>query len=300
MPSLKELIQSADTGSSQIITKVDQPLSGVGGLPHASVTNERPIYSVNDRKVIHIFLPQMGVFKFFINPKQINYGYSKITKSVQTKGGFSNQYWGESLPTLKIQGTTGSSGIEGINALYEAYRSEQYAFDPSGLLLSEQAFKAPLEIAAKNIIDSSLNVANSIASGGNVGQSIGSLFSDALLPNNSTIYPDPPTLAQLAFSVEIYYSGCVYRGWFEDFSHTEDADNFLHNYNISFKVTQKRGYRLNYLPWHKSPIGAPHDSPYSFEDDGKYTTTQPTINYTSLPTGVKRQVTQLQRNVTGR
>jgi hypothetical protein len=55
----------------------------------------------------------------------------------------------------------------------------------------------------------------------------------------------------------MYYDGWVFRGYFQDMTVTESADNFLLSYDINFVVTQRRGYRGNYMPWHRSPKHGP-------------------------------------------
>ena len=64
----------------------------------------------------------------------------------------------------------------------------------------------------------------------------------------------------------MYYNGWVYRGFFENMTINERADNFLMEYQMTFTVTQRRGYRMNYFPWSKSASNGPsqYTSPYSF------------------------------------
>jgi hypothetical protein len=80
-----------------------------------------------------------------------------------------------------------------------------------------------------------------------------------------------PTLGSMAFTVEMYWSGWVFRGYFEDFTLDESADHLgMFDYSMNFAVTQKRGMRLNFMPWHKSATNGPSNSsvyggvPYSF------------------------------------
>jgi hypothetical protein len=205
----------------------------------------------------------------------MSYQYSKSINSTRTKGGFTLQYWGEELPALQIQGTTGSSGVEGINMLYEIYRAEQYAFDTAGLVISANN-------AAQNLVTAGFNAAgNAIGSGGvgqvlfggtatgNAGTSvqnsglIGGLFG-LNSPLNSVGSSNYVSLAQLAFTVEMYYDGWVYRGYFKSMTVSEKTHEF--DYTISFVVTQRRGYRTNFFPWHKNPAQGPsqYTTPNSF------------------------------------
>ena len=220
------------------------------------------------RNIITWFVPQFGTVRMFINPQNITYNHKKLITKERTKGGYTLQYWGEEMSTLNITGTTGSSGIEGINMLYEIYRAEQYGFDAVGLTL-----------AANN---AAADVANNLVQGigGALGQAIGgnnltAAASGAGLlggvlgldsPNNMLSARNIPSLASLAFAVEMYYNGWVYRGFFESMSVTERADNFLLDYNMQFTATQRRGYRTNYFPWSESPVSGPstYNTPDSF------------------------------------
>lgn len=233
------------------------------GLPFSKVINNRA--GQLRRNIITWFIPEFGIVRMYVNPNQIQYGFKKLINKDKTKGGYTLQYWGEDLTTLTIQGTTGSSGIEGINVLYEIYRAEQYAFDTAGLVM-----------AATN--DSSQNLVGALGTAiggdagsvlfGGVGQGsgvIGGLLgldvpASSLSSNNFT------SLAKLAFTVEMYYNGWVYRGFFESMNFTEAADNFLINYTLIFTATQKRGYRTNYFPWSRSPKDGPSriDTPWSY------------------------------------
>jgi hypothetical protein len=82
------------------------------------------------RSLIQWQLPHLGSNQFlemYVNPQNIQFSSRKEINKIRTKGGFIAQYWGEDLDTINIQGTTASSGIEGINALRDIYRSEQLA-----------------------------------------------------------------------------------------------------------------------------------------------------------------------------
>ncbi len=234
---------------------------GLGATQQNQLPNNRPAYS--KRNLIHWLVPEGPIIQMYINPQNIRYTYKKLINSQKTKGGYVLQYWGEELTTLAISGTTGTSGIEGINVLYDLYRNEQIAFDPFALAI---AAKAQQDQAAANSsdlfgLDSALNS--------------GSNFISSLIGASQTIGPSAmiqtPTLASLAFTVELYWSGEVYRGYFTDFSVTENAEKLgLFDYDMNFTVTQKRGFRQNFLGWHKSATSGPSNSnpisgiPHSF------------------------------------
>lgn len=242
------------------------------GLPYSKVPLLKP--GLSKRNIISWFIPEFGVVKMYVNPNRITYSNQKIIPKERTKGGYSLQYLGEDLTSLTIAGTTGSSGIEGINMLYEIYRAEQYAFDSIGLTLSANSSNGIADLAAKSVG----------ALGGVVGQGIGGLLGQGfqnetaqaigsgilqgvLGVNNASSPVNTISLAQLAFTVEMYYNGSVYRGFFEKFDYTEDAGNFPITYNMTFVATQKRGYRENYFPWSRSANKGPsqYDTPTSFD-----------------------------------
>jgi len=243
------------------------------GLPYNKVPNNND--ATLKRNIITWFVPQFGIVRMFVNPQNISYQDKKIIHKDRTKGGYTLQYWGEELTTLSISGTTGSSGIEGINALWEVYRAEQFAFDAVGLSLAANNAAAD---AANNLVS---------GLGGALGQGINSILPGPLQtnsasagaagagllggilgldsPNNNLSQRNIPSLAQLAFTVEMYYNGWVYRGYFEHFTLNERADSFALEYQMSFVATQRRGYRTNYFPFHHNPSQASdYNTPLSF------------------------------------
>lgn len=251
------------------------PVANGNGLPYSQVPSNfnDPIIQ---RNIISWFVPQFGVAQMFINPQNISYSNKKLITKDRTKGGFTLQYWGEDLTTINISGTTGSAGIEGINMLYEIYRAEQYGFD--AVALNMAANNASSDVAS--------NLVNTL--GGNLGQ-----FTNSLLPSKNQVGPNTaaaggagllggilgmdspnnllsarniPTLAQLAFTVEMYWAGTIYRGYFDSMTHTIRSDNFLIDYQIIFMATQRRGYSTNWFPWsHAANAGySTYNSPNSF------------------------------------
>lgn len=205
------------------------------------------------RNIIHWFIPEFGVIRMFVNPNNMVYNYKKLISKEITKGGYNLQYWGEELTTINISGTTGSSGIEGINVLKEMYRSEQLSFD--GVALSMAGSNA----AAQDILQQGIDSLGSKI-GGTAGSLVAGLTEGVLgldSPNNSLAPQNVPTLAQAAFTIEMYYNGLVYRGFFDNFVITERADNFCFDYSTVFVVTQERGYRTNYFPFHRSANEGP-------------------------------------------
>lgn len=244
---------------------------GVGAVPSSSglgtrqsrVRNERA--AVDTRHIVHWLVPEQPIVQMYINPQNIAYNYKKGISQQRTKGGFVLQYWGEELSTLRISGTTGTSGIEGINVLYDVYRNEQLAIDPYALFLAANKDRSSIE---------SLGSTLGSAVGGSVGSAIGSAVGSLLQSGANAANPmsrPSPSLASIAFSVEMYWSGEVYRGYFTSFSVTEKADNLgMFDYDMEFVVTQKRGMRQNFLAWHRSAVSGPSNmdpefgTPHSF------------------------------------
>lgn len=216
----------------------------------------------SNRKLMHWLVPDGPVVQMYINPQNVNYGYKKIINSARTKGGYLLQYWGPDLISLSIQGSTGTSGIEGINVLKDVYENEQLAFDPVALAFAAKRNK---EVTASNFGGFDEHLFSNLES----GTFLQDIFNNSKrlnLPSSSG-----PTLASLAFQVELYWSGEVYRGFFESFNIEEKANNLgIFDYTIQFKATQRRGFRENFLAWHRSPTGGPSHTdpnfgaPYSF------------------------------------
>jgi hypothetical protein len=239
------------------------------GLPSSKV----PDYRVAEfrRDIIHWFVPEFGVVRMYVNPYNIQYQHKKLINKDRTKGGYILQYWGEDLTILTLSGTTGSSGIEGINVLYEIYRAEQLAFDAVGLSLAADN----AAIGATNQIVSGIGdaVGSAIGSsiGGSFGGSVGGLLGAGIAQgifgtdNFTSLAPRNITsLAQMAFGIEMFYSGWVYRGYFENMNITERADSVgLFEYTINFTTTQRRGYRFNSYPWQRSATSGPSNNDFA-------------------------------------
>lgn len=243
----KEFSSFADTSNTNGFNSTYDGLVDGNGLPTTKTKNQYE--GTVSRNLITWLVPEFGTVKMFINPQSISYNYGKEISNQRTKGGYSLQYWGETLPTLSIRGTSGSSGIEGINLLYEIYRAEQYAFDGQALTLEANNYDLAnyANTLASQAVDGifGANTNGFIEKiGGTIGKELLGTAPDSVVVENS--------LAQFAFTVEMYYNGAVFRGFFTKFSIEESADNFNFNYSIDFTVTQQRGYRKNFLPFHKN------------------------------------------------
>lgn len=237
--------------------------SQTGSSVRSALQHSRP--AVNKRNLVSWFVPEVGVVQMYINPQTMRYQERKHLSRQRTKGGYVLQYWGEELGQLSIQGTTGSSGIEGINVLQDVYRSEQLAFDPYALAFAAEA-DAQSEL---DIFGIGSPTGRLLGLGAEAGLG---MLNSAIATGSPSVQRPKPTLASLAFSVEMYWSGWVFRGFFQDFSVDERADRLgLFDYNITFIYTQRRGIRPNFLGWHRSPVHGPSNSdpqfgtPYSYQ-----------------------------------
>jgi hypothetical protein len=253
-PQSEDYFDSALTllGGDPSRSDIYNPSSSGLGTRQAKLRNELSAQST--RKIVHWMVPEGPIVQMYINPQNIVTAYAKDIQSTRTKGGFVIQYWGEKLTRLTINGTTGTSGIEGINVLYDIYRNEQLAFDPYALFL---ASKQKQDTYAGDIF----GIESALSSTDN--------FMSALVGASEEAIPQAakqgPTLASLATRVEMYWSGEIYRGYFESFNVTESVNHLgMFNYDIVFMVTQKRGYRRNFLAWHRSAVHGPSYSDPTF------------------------------------
>jgi hypothetical protein len=223
------------------------------------------------RNLVRWFIPETGVVEMYINPQNITYQHKKHITNVRTKGGYVLQYWGEELGTITINGTTGSSGVEGINVLEEIYRNEQVSFDSFALAVEaaqeQRALQSDLSGGAGfNLLAGVANLTNSAS------DRFFDTVNNVIETGGSNVSRPKPTLANYAFGVEMYWSGWVFRGYFSDFRVDEKSDKIgLFDYNMTFNFTQKRGLRTNFFAWHRSPTDGPSNSdpqtgtPHSFE-----------------------------------
>jgi hypothetical protein len=226
------------------MTKKDFEISNSSLLSNPGGPNNPVIPKYVERRDVILWrAPGIGYIEMYINPQQIRIDNKKIAQSTRTKAGFIYQYAGEDLTQISIDGTTGSSGIEGINLLEKVYRAEQLVFNGFATQLDSSAQALPGLAGAAEFALGGL---------GQVGREISSFLGSALLPD---IYNQPfPTLASLAAAVEMNHQGVVYRGYFESFGFTENAQTpGLFDYSIRFVAYSKLGERHNFMPWHRTP-----------------------------------------------
>jgi len=245
-------------GNSSSNSYIGYPINNVTDLANykSAINSSIPASSVSyKRRMMRWLVPEIGIVDMYINPQSLKIQHKKTIRAERTKGGFVIQYWGEELPTMQISGHTGSSGFEGINVLENIYRGEQLAFD--AIAIQELIkYQNEDEEAVRALIPG-------------VGQ-VFDFMKGLTNPNyNAGLSLPKPTLGAFASSIEMYYMGIAYRGFFTDFSVDESVNKLgMFDYNISFTITQKRGYRRNSLPWQHTATAGPSDHsiiPYTFD-----------------------------------
>ncbi|MDB2481590.1 hypothetical protein N9W84_00320 [bacterium] len=219
--------------------------------------------------------------RMYLNPESVGRGDTKIISEQQTKGGFAVQYWGEQLTSINITGTTGSSGIEGINVLRSIYRHEQLQFKN----ILQDRLKELKEDYRQAAVNRSFESKPEINDFGSAALAVGDFFLggvasqlvkgdmqvvDALVSaftepprEQYSNFSNTPSLAALATSIDMYYQGETFRGFFTNMNFSEQASTpGIFNYNMTFKATLITGVRKNFMPWHRNPI-SPNGSPIS-------------------------------------
>jgi len=216
-------------------------------LPDIIANNPQTPKGRKSRQLIRWRVPGLGFVDMYINPQQMNISEKKIIQKQRTKGGYVIQYWGEELIDIRLQGNTGASGIEGINILRKVYRAEQDSFQQVAQMLADRvnAFSVGGNIAG-------LIGAGAQQSGGDFAGNVTGGLITGLLGGNSS--PSTlPTLGSLAVSVEMYFQGWVFKGYFNSFDVQESVNNGVgvYNYTLSFTVLDRRGVRSNIMPWQR-------------------------------------------------
>jgi len=197
------------------------------------------------------------ILPMYISPQNIQIAEKKLVQKKLTNGGFSVQYWGEDLPVLIASGVTGSGGIEAINILRRIYRHEQVHFD-NVVLDRLRQFAAEIESeASKSAEETNSSLLDTLGNAVTEGfETIIDIFNEgfnasAQVPGQVKLLPSP---AAFATSIDIYFHGEKYRGYFTDFSMNEDAESpGIIKFSFSFTITRRWGRRTNYMPWHRNP-----------------------------------------------
>jgi hypothetical protein len=195
--------------------------------------------SNRNQQVMTWRLPNGSTVQMYINPENFVVAESKQINHTRTKGGFVVQYWGDNLTKLTLSGTTGSSGVKGIQVLRDIYRAENSAF----------------EVMAASQENDIAEVVSDAKSNSDIG--LDTMFYALAQQSRENNFLLRPSLASLALSVSLFYQGISYRGYFTEFTVTENVQNLgLFDYQISFMVTETRGSRQNFMAWHKEPLAS--------------------------------------------
>lgn len=193
--------------------------------------------SNRDKQVMTWRLPGGNLVQMYINPENFVISERKHITPTRTKGGYVVQYWGEELTRLQLSGTTGSSGVKGVQVLRDIYRAENSAFE---IVAATQNKELLQKTDTEGLSTAAL------------AQTFANL-SDNIRESNFVLRP---SLASLALSVTLFYQGVQYRGFFTEMSITESTAKLgMFDYNLAFMATETRGARENFMPWHKEPLG---------------------------------------------
>jgi hypothetical protein len=236
----KQTSSGPTANSADKINQTDDSLKQIaqGVLSnYADIPNYRTTYGRSNRNegTISWRLPNGSAVQMYINPENLQIQDSKQITEVRTKGGFVIQYWGENLTNITLSGTTGSSGVEGVNVLRDIYRSENRGFDVIAAQLQN-------EIEDRTETDLTSD---------NMSTQLQSLATERY--NRQFLLR--PSLAALATSVIMYYQGVQYKGFFKSMNVTEDVSKLgMFTYQLTFMATETRGQRKNFMAWHKKPL----------------------------------------------
>jgi hypothetical protein len=214
---------------------------------NTSVLLDNPRPAAFSRRMLTWRTPHLGYVQMYINPQQLNIQEKKIITPTRTKGGYIIQYAAEDLINIAVRGTTGSSGMEGINVLRAIYRSEQDAFTGMAQSLEQKLASSQLY---------SLFKGTGTPQGAAQLQDVGTLLLEQSAKEAIfNIFDQPfPTLASLAASIELFFQGVLYKGFFTSFSVEESAESpGLFNYDLAFTAYSRQGVRRNFMPWHRQP-----------------------------------------------
>lgn len=153
-------------------------------------------------------LPEDLLIVFHVNPNTMKLSYQKNIVRIQTKGGYVEQHWGDSVEEINFDFATGgfmrmTSGLSNKTG--------------TGLLVTEQARKGRRETIA---YDSYLDML-------------------ALFKNNGAVYDARGNIASQGY-VKVTFDGGVYIGWFNTFSVSEEVSKpFQFALTSTFQIDQE-------------------------------------------------------------
>ncbi len=241
-------------------------------------------------------LTDRSIIPMYINPQQIQITENKIINEQRTKGGYSIQYWGEELSKISASGNTGSGGIEAVNILRDVYRHEQIQFKKILLQrtrdLINDAQSSIENTNSSTALSGTISLIDSLFNGG-ISEVINGVDSIMDTLKNSVGKTTTsakrveliPTLASFAVSIDLYYQGEKFRGYFTNFNVSESASTpGFFEYDFNFVILKRYGSRNNFMPWHResrdstgapikasTPLDGPRPEELSFETDSDLT-----------------------------
>jgi hypothetical protein len=298
--SLDSIVQTATSAAEDFFRP---PTPQTNALPTGNVNESlqgliaQPATGTFRRLPMTWRTPGLGFIQMYLNPQSVQISERKVVSSTRTKAGFVFQYAGEDLTTIDINGTTGSSGIEGINILEAIYRQEQEAFTSIAESVDKRAQTAQLQ-SLLNPVLGVFGTDQPVANGAqtNIFDSLGDLTANGDLGSLLTsvteevalnMFDQPnPSLAALAANVEMFWQGQTFRGYFTSFTVNERADSpGLFEYTIQFIAYARRGVRRNFMPWHRQPYAPAEISanPLSYDSVSPAATVPAVRNREGLP-----------------
>jgi hypothetical protein len=180
-----------------------------------------------------------------INPSMINLNLAKIINRTQTMTGWIEEYWGEEIDTVTLQGSTAAFVIGGVS-LFDVRNGSNAAF----------AYNANNGTSYRQPVNQALGVADIPSfftddyglTSGRRNQTVSYRELKAVLSmihNNGLTYDEYTGLVIARSVVHIGYEYGNFKGYFESIDVTEDsAAPFRYTYTITFKSEESQ---LNYL-----------------------------------------------------
>ena len=221
-------------------TELPMPTLGTGGYQSPTLFPVEPLTTVDPASSRPVWARQPMIWELYdgtmvemyINPQNVSIQANKKISQSRTKGGFVVQYWGDDLLTMAINGTTGSSGIEGIEILYDVYQSE--LLPPARLDELKGIQSGYPDLKSK------------------LGVNPGQGPNDAILLDKIR----RSDLVSRATQVCLWYGNFKkYYGFFTSFNIQEAAANpGEYIYSMTFMIWKTVGRDKNYMPWHRTPV----------------------------------------------
>ncbi len=138
-----------------------------------------------------------------VNPNSMSIKYTTAISTIQTKGGFVEQHWGDGTQSIDFEMATG-----GFMRLYTGLSANTSPYATGGTRRETLAYESYLDILA-------------------------------LFHNNGSVYDTSGQVA-LQGKIRITFDGGTYYGWFTTFSVTEGTDKpYQFIMNASFEVSEE-------------------------------------------------------------